>query len=92
MFRSVAGDVGESHWRGTGHGAAGFHELRHFVNAADLPTIGKEREYKNDRFDSRKLVRELENGSLECFYMPDKDNLNLRDLTRRMEQVAGNIE
>ena len=61
------------------------------INPADVPTSGKEREYKNDSLDSRKLARELENGSLECIYIPDEGNLNLRDLTRRKEQVAGNI-
>ena len=61
------------------------------INPADVPTSGKERTYKNDSFDSRKLARELESGSLECIYIPEEDNLNLRDLTRRKEQLTGNI-
>ena len=34
------------------------------INPADVPTSGKERANKNDGLDSRKLARELENGSL----------------------------
>ena len=40
------------------------------INPADVPTSGKEREKKNDSCDSRKLARELENGSLEPIYVP----------------------
>ena len=39
------------------------------INPADVPTSGKEREKKNDSCDSRKLARELENGSLEPIYI-----------------------
>ena len=61
------------------------------INPADVPTSGKEREYKNDSFDSRKLARELENGSLTGIYIPEPENLILRNLTRRKEQLVGNI-
>ena len=53
------------------------------INPADVPTSGKEREYKSDSADSRKLARELENGSLEGIYIPKPENLELRNLTRR---------
>ena len=61
------------------------------INAADVPTSGKERENKNDGSDSRKLVRELENGSLEPIYVPEPENLTLRSLKRREDQVVQNL-
>lgn len=61
------------------------------INPVDVPTSGKEREYKNDIYDSRKLARELENGSLEGIYIPNPDNLELRNLTRRETKLTGNI-
>ena len=61
------------------------------INPADVPTSGKEREYKNDSADSRKLARELENGSLEGIYIPEPENLELRNLTRRETKLTGNI-
>ena len=39
------------------------------INPADVPTSGRERNYKNDSIDSRKLARELENGSLTGIYI-----------------------
>ena len=61
------------------------------INPADVPTSGRERNYKNDSIDSRKLARELENGSLTGIYIPEPENLVLRNLTRRKEQLTGNI-
>ena len=51
----------------------------------------KGRENKNDGSDSRKLVRELENGSLEPIYVPEPENLTLRSLKRREDQVVQNL-
>jgi len=61
------------------------------INPADVPTSGKERAYKCDRADSKKLARELENGSLEPIYIPPPKNLELRNLIRRETQIVGNI-
>ena len=61
------------------------------INPADVPTSGKERENKNDNSDSRKLARELENGSLEPIYIPTPENLMLRNLKRREDQLAQSI-
>ena len=61
------------------------------INPADVPTSGRDREYKNDRADSRKLARELENGMLEPIYIPSPENLELRNLVRRETQVVQNI-
>ena len=49
-----------------------------FINAADVPTSGKERANKNDTVDSRKLARELANGSLEPIYVPPPAALRLQ--------------
>ncbi|MFQ5486296.1 MAG: hypothetical protein ACE5DO_13315, partial [Desulfobacterales bacterium] len=38
-------------------------------NAADIPTTDKEKKHKRDKVDSRKIARELENGSLEAIYI-----------------------
>lgn len=61
------------------------------INPADVPTSGKEKDCKNDTFDSKKLARELENGSLTPIYTPDESNLQLRQLVRRETQLTGNI-
>ena len=61
------------------------------INPSDVPTSGKERENKNDGCDSRKLARELENGSLEPIYVPEPENLILRNLKRREDQVVQNL-
>lgn len=61
------------------------------VNPADIPTSEKERLLKNDVRDSRKLARELENGSLAPIYIPSLENLRLRDLVRRETQIVNNM-
>ena len=61
------------------------------INPADAPTSGKEREKKNDSCDSRKLARELENESLEPSYVPTRENLMLRNLKRREDQLVQNL-
>ena len=61
------------------------------INPADVPTSGKEREKKNDNIDCRKLARELENGSLEPIYVPTPENLKLRNLKRREDQLVQNL-
>lgn len=52
------------------------------VNPADVPTSNKEKVDKNDPNDSRKLARELENGSLKGIYVPDIYHEQLRSLMR----------
>ena len=67
----------------------GIHNI--VINPCDVPTSQKERLYKNDVRDSRKLARELLNGSLKSIYIPNEENLKLRDLVRRETQVTNNI-
>lgn len=61
------------------------------INASDVPTSEKERIHKNDVRDSKKLARELENGSLAALYIPCKEHLELRDLVRRETQLVRNL-
>lgn len=52
------------------------------VNPADIPTKDKEKKRKTDLVDSRKLGRELRKGSLDCIYIPDKQQQEDRQLIR----------
>jgi len=72
-------------------GFAGFSIYRKFkelgvnciiVNPADIPTTNKEKTIKRDPSDSRKLSRELENGSLRAIYIPSIVAEELRSLMR----------
>lgn len=57
------------------------------VHSADVPTSDKERAQKEDRRDSRKLARELENGSLRGIYTPSLRWQHLRSLWRFRERL-----
>ena len=52
------------------------------VNPADVPSSNKEKVIKSDPVDSRKLARELENGSLKAIYVPGIYSEQLRSLMR----------
>jgi len=52
------------------------------VHAADVPTTNKEKVHKQDKVDSRKLARELENGGLNAIYIPSSEHQQLRTLCR----------
>ena len=52
------------------------------VNPADVPSSNKEKVIKSDPVDSRKLARELENGSLKAIYVPGVYQEQLRSLMR----------
>lgn len=52
------------------------------VNPSDIPTTGKEKLGKSDSVDSRKLARELENGTLKGIYIPSRFEQELRTLCR----------
>lgn len=64
----------------------GFNNI--VINPADVPTKHKEKKYKRDKVDSRKLARELENGSLEAIYIPDESIEHLRALHRLRYQIV----
>lgn len=73
------------------------------VHAADVPTSDKERRQKEDRRDSRKLARALENGELCPIHVPDPEIEQLRSLcrlrgrcrshlTRLMNRIKGHLK
>jgi len=57
------------------------------VSPNEVPTNGKERVYKTDSVDSRKLARELENGSITGIYVPDQLHQELRSIVRLRYQI-----
>ena len=57
------------------------------VSPNDVPTNGKEKIYKTDSVDSRKLARELESGSIKGIYIPSQLNQELRSLVRLRYQI-----
>ena len=61
------------------------------INPAYVPTCGRDRKYKNDSVDCKKLAIALENGMLEPIYIPRREQLGLRNLVRRENQVVKDI-
>ena len=59
------------------------------VHPGDIPATNKERTYKDDRRDAGKLARALENGSLECIYIPSKSMQQIRSLWRLRFRLVG---
>jgi transposase len=52
------------------------------VNPADVPTKDRERAFKSDRIDARKIARSLRNGELDPIYVPDRQAQEDRNLVR----------
>ena len=65
---------------------SGFDNI--IVSPGDIPITNKEKSYKNDTVDCKKLARELSNGSLKSIYIPDTYHQELRSLVRRREDLA----
>jgi transposase len=61
------------------------------VHAADVPTTNKEKVHKQDKVDSRKLARELENGGLNAIYVPSPEHQQLRTLCRSRTSCTGQV-
>lgn len=59
------------------------------VAPQDVPTTSKERTYKSDPRDARKLARELRKGELEPLYVPSEEEQSLRDLVRTRGRIIG---
>jgi len=58
------------------------------VSPTDIPTSGKERIYKTDKIDSKKLARELENKNLKGIFIPSLLQQEIRSISRlRYQQV-----
>ncbi len=60
--------------------ALGFHNI--VVSPGDVPLSNKEKSYKDDAVDSRKLARELENNSLKPIYVPTPEQSATRQISR----------
>ena len=60
--------------------AVGFHNI--VVHPPDIPHTDQEKRRKNDARDSRKLARELANGSLKPLFVPSPEEEALRALCR----------
>lgn len=58
------------------------------VNPADVPTKNRERRNRNDKVDSRKLARELENGTLRGIFIPTETQQELRSINRLRYQLT----
>lgn len=58
------------------------------VNAADVPTMSREKLRKTDAVDCGKLARGLRNGDLRGIYVPDTTTLELRSLIRLRNSIV----
>lgn len=67
----------------------GVHSM--VVNAADIPTTDKERQQKEDRRDSRKIVNGLRLGQLKGIHIPSEQVQNDRALLRIRDRIVRDI-
>jgi len=70
------------------HQLVGFGIHNIVVNAADVPTMSKEKLRKTDAVDSSKLARELRSGTLKGIYVPDVKTLETRSLIRLRKSIV----
>jgi len=61
------------------------------VNAADVPTTGKEKVNKTDKRDSRKIARSLSNGELTGIHIPTRQTQEDRSLLRCHYAISKNL-
>jgi transposase len=52
------------------------------INPADVPTTDRERSFKHDPVDARKLARSLRAGQLRAIYVPSREAVGDRQLVR----------
>ena len=60
------------------------------VNPADVPTSHKEKEFKTDPRDCRKLARSLRSNLLEAIYVPSDEGLESRHVVRLYHDTSKN--
>lgn len=60
------------------------------VNPADVPTTDKEKKFKNDKRDCRKIARSLRNNELEAIYVPSDEGLEERSVVRLYKDMVRN--
>jgi len=58
------------------------------VHPADVPSMEKDRRYKSDQGDSRRLSKGLENRTLEGIYVPDAASEQLRGVVRMRQSLS----
>ncbi len=68
----------------------GIHNI--VVNPADVPTTDKERKKKSDRVDSRKLCKKLRDKDLEGIYVPERSQLEDRELMRLRTKLVRDVK
>jgi transposase len=61
------------------------------VHPADVPTTGKEKIYKDDSRDSRKLARSLSNGDLTAIHIPQMRTVHDRKLLQSRVCIVKNM-
>jgi transposase len=61
------------------------------VNPGDIPTTHKEKVQKEDKRDSKKIVRGLANGDLKGIYVPSMHSLEDRSLVRTRDAIVGDV-
>jgi transposase len=61
------------------------------VNAADVPTTGKEKSNKTDARDSRKIARSLRSGELTGIYIPQRRTMEDRTLMRTRTSIRKDL-
>jgi len=61
------------------------------VNPADIPTTDKERKQKEDKRDSRKIAKTLQNGDLKGIYIPSITTVEFRSLIRYRKTLVKEI-
>lgn len=64
----------------------GIHNM--VVNPADVPSMDKEKKKKSDKVDCRKLCKRLRSGDLEAIHIPERVNLEDRELVRLRVKLA----
>jgi transposase len=91
---------GGSYYSAYESGYCGFHVhtelLKHnihniVVNAADVPTTGKEKSNKTDARDSRKIARSLRNGELTGIHIPQRKTMEDRSLMRSRTAIRKDL-
>lgn len=60
------------------------------VNPADVPTSHKEKEFKSDPRDCRKIARSLRSNLLEPIYIPTDEGLEARNVVRFYNDMTKN--
>lgn len=61
------------------------------VNPSDIPTTHKEKEFKTDPRDCRKIARSLRGNELEPIYVPTDVGLGARNIVRLYHDTAKNL-